>query len=338
MGRGVDAPPAHPTTVATATGERQRIAVDLRQSGVNVHPHRYGAADRRMPMAEPLDWLMRQSRLHPLLTAEQEIHLSRSIQAWLLIKDTPEPTARQRAIIRRGRRAWDTFFLSNIRLVVLIAKRHTKRAGPHLTVEDLVQEGLIGLQRAITKFDPSRGYKFSTYAFNWIRQGINRAIENQARLIRLPTHSLTVLRKASVYCDEQMLRTGRKPQLAEIAEHVGCSIAVLRDALAHALPAMSLDQKPHGNTELSTYLDLIADQAVDTSSFMDEHADLLQSSVALLHQMDPVDRMIIRERYMRDQPTTLREIGESLGVSRERIRQREQTVLRRMRNQLNCAA
>ena len=342
MGRGVDAPPVHPTTVATGTGSRQHGDTDLRQSGVNVHPHRYGAADRRMPMAEPLDWLMQQSRAYPLLTTEQEITLSRDVQAWLAIKDLATPTAKQRAIQRRGKRAWDRFFLSNIRLVVLIAKRHTKRAEPHLTVEDLVQEGLIGLQRAITKFDASRGYKFSTYAFNWIRQSINRAIESQARMIRLPCHNLTLLRKASIYCDEQVMKTGRKPQLAEIAEHVGCNMETLKATLAHAQPAISLDQNlrsDSGNrgSEASTYLDQVAAEATD-SSFMDEHGDLLQSSVAILQQLDPMDRMIIRERYLQGKPTTLRAIGASLGVSRERIRQRERRALMRMRNQLNCAA
>lgn len=316
----------------------QRRAADLRQSDGNVHPHRYGAAAECVAMTEPLDWLMRQSRAYPLLTAEQEISLSRDVQAWLPIKDTPKPTVKQRAIIRRGKRAWDTFFMANIRMVVVIAKRHTKRAGPHLTVEDLVQEGFIGLQRAITKFDASRGYKFSTYAFNWIRQGINRAIENQARLIRLPNQSLTVLRKAMAYCDEEMIKTGRKPQLAAIAEHIGCSMAILRDSLAHALPAISLDQKPHGNSDSSTYLELIADESVDNSSFMDEHGDLWQSSVDLLNQLDPIDQIIIRERYMLHQPTTLSAIGKSLGVSRERIRQREQRALRRMRIELNFAA
>jgi RNA polymerase primary sigma factor len=306
-----------------------------------VHPHRYGAADHVMPMAEQLDWLIRQSRAYPLLTPQQEITLSRAVQAWLPIKDITTPTPKERAIQRRGKRAWDTFVMSNVRLVVLIAKKFTKRAEPHLTIEDLVQEGICGLQGAIAKFDPTRGYKFSTYAYWWIRQGINRAIENQARMIRIPCGNLTLLRKASVYCDEQIALTGRKPQLAEIAAHCGCTIETLKATLAHALPAISLDQNLRSDSgnrggEASTYLDQIADEATD-SSFMDEHGDLLEAGIALLHQLDPVDRMIIRERYMRDKPTTLREIGQSLGVSRERIRQREQMALQRMRLQLSAA-
>jgi len=292
-------------------------------------------------MSEPLDWLIQQSRAYPLLTPEQEITLSRAVQAWLPIKDLTTPTPKERAIQRRGKRAWDKFVMSNIRLVVLIAKKFTKRAEPHLTIEDLVQEGICGLQGAIAKFDPTRGYKFSTYAYWWIRQGINRAIENHARMIRIPCGNLTLLRKASVYCDEQIALTGRKPQLAEIAEHVGCTIDTLKATLAHAQPAMSLDQKPRGDggsrSDPSAYIDLIADEATDTG-FMDEHGDLIEASIGLLNQLDPVDRMIIRERYMRDKPTTLKEIGKSLGVSRERIRQREQMALQRMRLQLNCAA
>lgn len=283
-----------------------------------------------------VDWLMQQSHNYPLLTAEQEIIYSRHIQEWLQLRDKANPTARERAIIRRGKRAYDRFFLSNIRMVVHLAGRYKRFIGT-LGLDDLMQEGLLGLERAIVKFDATRGYKFSTYAFNWIRQSINRSISSKSRAIRLPDHAIGVIKKAFDYMTEHERQHGRRPTLEQMAEHCNVASHTLKAYLPHGAPVISLDDRArsNGRQDASTLLELIADEMATNE--VDEYGYLVPVLKKLLSDLPEIDRQIVERLYMtpNGQPRTLQSIASELGVSRQAIGQRHQAALRRLRLQLN---
>lgn len=292
-------------------------------------------------MKDSLDWLMTHAERYPLLTAEHEIHLARQVQEWLILKEKPKLTPKERAKFRKGKRAYDAFFMSNIRLVVMIANKYVKRAEPHLTIEDLVQEGLFYLERAIAKFDPMRGYKFSTYAFNWIRQGVNRAIENQARMIRLPVHSQTIMRKASAYCDQRMQESGKQPPLADIAENIGCSLDQLKLALMHANNMISLNvlASVHGGNERNpvSLIDVIADER-EQLGFVDEYNGFIKDLTYAVDMLPPREKEVVIRRYLQPVPDTYDAIGQDHGVTRERIRALHANALSKMRDRLTKLA
>jgi len=283
-----------------------------------------------------LDWLMQQSHNYPLLTAEQEIIYSRHIQQWLQLRDKAHPTARERAIIRRGKRAYDRFFLSNIRMVVHLAGRYKRFIGT-LGLDDLMQEGLLGLERAIVKFDATRGYKFSTYAFNWIRQSINRSISSKSRAIRLPDHAIGVIKKAFDYMTEHERQHGRRPTLDQMAEHCNVAPHTLKAYLPHGAPVISLDDrvKGDGKSERSTLLELIADEI--TTNEVDEYVYLAPVLSKLIGDLPDMDRKIVQRLYMDPdgQGSTLKKLAQEFGVSRQAISQRHQITLRKLRLQLN---
>ena len=284
----------------------------------------------------PLDWLMHQSHNYPLLTAEQEIIYSRHIQEWLLLRDKDNPTPQERAVIRRGKRAYDRFFLSNIRMVVSITGRYSRFAGS-MGLEDMMQEGLLGLERAIVKFDSTRGYKFSTYAFNWIRQSINRSLSSKSRTIRLPDNAILVLKRAFDYMKEYEREHGRRPTVDQMAEH--CSVAphTLRGYLPHGAPVISLDDRARnsGSSESSTLLELIADEVCVNE--VDEYSFLVPVLSKLLADLPDLDRQIVERLYMgpEGQSRSLQSIATELGVSRQAIGRRHHNALRRLRMQLN---
>lgn len=282
------------------------------------------------------DWLIRASHNYPLLTPEQEIQLSRQVQAWLAIRDKPSHNQRERAIARRGRRAYETFFLSNIRLVASAAGRVIRVAGC-LTFEDLMQEGLIGLERAIVKFDPTRGYKFSTYAFNWIRQSINRAITSKSRLIKLPQDCTVHIRNAREFADRYEQEHGKQPPMSAVAEHCGITVATLKVYMMHVKEVMSLDQRvggstPHGD-DRSTYLELIEAPHVDES--LDVELDILAGQIEkAISSLSEKQQYLIRQRYGVDDPPSFRAMSEKIGVSRQAAMQQHEKAVRSLRIRL----
>lgn len=290
---------------------------------------------------DSVEWILQQSHNYPLLTADQEIIYARHVQAWLPLRDKEDPTPEEMGTIRRGKRAYDTYFLSNIRLVVSVAGRYTKVSGT-LGLDDLIQEGLIGLERAIVKFDPSRGYKFSTYAFNWIRQSINRAISNKSRSIRIPCGGITTIKKAMDYMREEERLHGRVPGLQEVADHCGICLHTLRYYLPHGSAVMSLDDRVKSSgsfTEQSTYLELLAATPVEPT-LLGEMANIRDLLPQLLDELPDEDQMILRRRYMsgEDRPVPFAKIGEELGISRQAANQRHDIALRKMRLRLNRSA
>lgn len=285
-----------------------------------------------------VDWILNQSHSFPLLTAEQEIVLNRHVMTWLEVRDLPNPNRTQRAQIRRGKRAYDAFFLSNIRLVVHVAKRYTQFAGS-LGLDDLIQEGLIGLERAIVKFDSTRGYKFSTYAFNWIRQSINRAISYKSRTIRLPCHAIDVLKKAYDFINEQYRVSGTRPPMAQVAKHCGIELATLKAYLPYNGAMISLDDKctVNGADEASSLLEMIADTSAYSINELDEYDDLVESLRDIMAGLSDEETLIIHRRWFDDGKITANSFGalaRELGVSRQAVTQRHDRALRRLRMQL----
>ena len=201
---------------------------------------------------------------HPLLTPTEEIEYSRQIQAMIALQseqpDATTYTRQQRIIIRRGKRAKDQIITRNLRLVVMIAKKYQKRC-TSMELLDLIQFGNIGLNRASELFDPSRGYKFSTYAYWWIRQSISRGLQDSDRMIRLPVHRYDKVMRANAYMNRQLATTGRMPTLAECAAALEVDTQDLQASLQMAQDVFSLDAPAGNNADKSDLIDLVADEA-----------------------------------------------------------------------------
>jgi len=221
---------------------------------------------------------------------------------------------------------------SNLRLVVHIAKRFTARPSS-LSFLDLIQEGNIGLMKAVDKFEYQRGYKFSTYATWWIRQAVTRAIADQARTIRVPVHMIETIHKLSRTIRQLMQQKGRQPTPEEVAEEMGTTVNKVRDALRVAQEPVSLET-PIGEEEDSHLFDFIEDR--DTKSPLSEATfSVLKERVeTVLSTLREREQMIIRLRFGIDDgcPRTLEELGSIFKVTRERIRQIEAHALRKLRH------
>ena len=257
---------------------------------------------------DALQLFLREAGRHALLTAAQEVELSKRIERG-------DPEAKQRMI------------QSNLRLVVSIAKNYRNQGLPFL---DLIQEGTLGLIRAVEKFDWRRGYKFSTYATWWIRQAVARALADKARTIRMPVHIVERLQKMNKA--ERLLWTqlGREPTLAEIAEEASLPVEQAREVRAAARASTSLDQ-PVGEQEDAVFGDFVAG---DGPSPEDEVETTLRSQALIrgLAALSDRERKVIALRYglADSEPRTLEEIGRTLGLTRERVRQIEVHALRRL--------
>lgn len=285
-----------------------------------------------MQTSHAVDWILQQSHNYPLLTAEQEIILARHVQAWVEVRDKPNLTRKERAICRRGKRAYDTYYLANIRLVVHVAKRYLRYNIGTLGFDDLIQEGLLGLERAIVKFDPARGYKFSTYAFNWVRQAINRGLSYKSRTIRLPCHAIDVIKKASDYADDYRREHGTGPTTQQIAAHCNCELHSLKAYLRFAAPTISLDEKCRpGDDETSTLLEMIADTHTAEHG-LDDFEGLHEALPDLINELSTEDQLILRRRYMDPKgPPSFSTLARELGCSRQAVTQRHDRALRRLR-------
>ena len=257
---------------------------------------------------DALQLFLRDTGRHPLLTPAQEVELAKLIERG----DAP---AKQRMI------------QSNLRLVVSIAKNYRNQGLPFL---DLIQEGTLGLIRAVEKFDWRRGYKFSTYATWWIRQAVARALADKARTIRMPVHIVERMQK--MHRAERTLWTtlGREPTLEEIAEEASLPLSQAREVRAAARASSSLDQ-PIGDHDDVTLGDLVAgDEPLPDETVEDTlRSETVTQALAAL---DERERRVIVHRYGLDdsEPKTLEEIGRQLGLTRERVRQIEVVALRRL--------
>jgi len=259
---------------------------------------------------DALQLFLREAGRHALLTAAQEVELAKKIE--------------------RGDRAAKTRMIqSNLRLVVSIAKNYRNQGLPFL---DLIQEGTLGLIRAVEKFDWRRGYKFSTYATWWIRQAVARALADKARTIRMPVHIVERMQKMNRAERSLWMELGREPTLEEIATEASLPLEQAREVRAAARASASLDQ-PVGDHEDAVFGDFVAgDDPLPEDSV--EISLRSQALTLALNSLPDRERQVLVLRYglVDEEPKTLEEIGKRLGLTRERVRQIELESLRRLAN------
>ena len=291
----------------------------------------------RRRSSDPVTWYLATIGREPLLTPAEEIELGNQVQTMMRLLEEEageiarEFTDHETKLIRIGKRAKQRMMKANLRLVVSVAKKYQ---GKGLELLDLIQEGSLGLERAVEKFDPTRGYKFSTYAFWWIRQSMTRAIACQSRTIRLPVHlseRLTAIRKVSLDLAHKL---GAMPNRQEIAEAMAMPIEELDGLLRQSLTTSSLDAPVNGDEGRSFLGDLIADSSGEEPLDRVERGMHQEQLGRWLSQLSDQERQVLQLRFGLEgqERQTLAEIGRQLDVSRERVRQVELKALRKLRN------
>jgi RNA polymerase sigma factor (sigma-70 family) len=272
---------------------------------------------------------------YPLLTAEQEILLAKQVRSLPTLRALTlqqlSPLLKRR--IMACERARQRMVNANLRLVVVLAKHYRAE---HLSLQDLIQEGNIGLMRAVEKYDPTLGYRFSTYASWWIRQAISRAIADKDRTIRIPGHTNALLRKVRQTA-EQLQRSGvNAPSLTQIALEAELDVEAVTKSLLLTRKVSSLD-KPAQGGEGPSLAEVLA--AEHSDAYDDLHR--LNSLDQVRHRLGCLtaqERLVVERRFLSPLPPSLQEVGEELGISRDMVRALEKRAIRRLRQELRRAS
>ena len=322
------------------------VATDDSGQGRRLHlvrPGRHSSADRG-GSADPVRVYLKEIGQVALLTAAEEVSLARRIEAGTqaavrlaelsaagrLEELESTPRRRLERTARDGERAKSDLIQANLRLVVSIAKRYVGRG---MQLLDLIQEGNLGLMRAVEKFDYTKGFKFSTYATWWIRQAITRAIADQARTIRIPVHMVESINKVHRIQRQMMQELERDPTMEELGAKVDMTPDRVREILRISQDPLSLDS-PVGEADDSNLSDFIEDTQADAPAEIAARKMLGDAVLEALSELSDREKQVVRLRFGLDdgQARTLEEVGREFGVTRERIRQIEAKTLAKLRN------
>lgn len=256
-----------------------------------------------------------------------------------IARETGQPTAEYKKVVelvRRGQteaaRAKREMIEANLRLVIKFAKKSSNR-GLGLDFSDLVQDGNIGLMKAVDKFDYRLGNKFSTYATNWIQQGISRSIADQARTIRIPVHMIDNIHKIQRASRQFMHKYGRQPTAEELSKIIYLPVDKIHKAMKVNLKPISLEA-PVGSEDDSSRIEIIADETAKNPFVSAAQKNLRKIVTQILSELDPKEETVLRQRFgmSTNKTSTLEEVGEYIGVTRERIRQIEQKALTKLKH------
>ena len=284
----------------------------------------------------------------PLLEHDEEILLGRQVQRLMEIKGVQEEleTADKQQLanklgltikelrkeIRAGEKAKDKMVTANLRLVVSVAKKYTKR---NMELLDIIQEGTIGLVRGVEKFDPGRGYRFSTYAYWWIRQGITRAIAEKSRAIRLPIHVTENLNKLKKAQRELSQINGYMPNVFQLSDHLGLTVDEIKDLMCKARQPTSLEIKIGENRD-TALIDLLEDETQLPDTLLDQQF-IKEDIRELIKDLPEMQAAVVSMRYgIGDEmlePMSMTAIGQVLNMSRDRVRTLEHKALKAMRGE-----
>ena len=266
---------------------------------------------------DPVRMYLKEIGRIPLLTSEAEIEVAKQLES-------DDPAIRNEAKRRLSE--------ANLRLVVSIAKKYVGRSKNSMSLLDLIQEGNLGLMKAVEKFDYTKGFKFSTYATWWIRQAITRSIADQARTIRIPVHMVETINRIVRVNRQLQQKLGREPRPEEIAKELGISVSKVQEIIKIAQEPVSLES-PIGEEEDSLLGDFLEDDKTPPPSQIVAESMMKQTLSDVLHMLTPREEQVIRMRYGLDdgQQRTLEEVGKAFNVTRERIRQIEVKALRKIK-------
>jgi len=319
------------------------IPVSPPRPGASAAPARHSRAPRPERTEgggfDPVRMYLKEIGKVPLLTGEQEVSLAKRIEAGVHANErlddlvaplSDEARASLQAVAVDGEIAKKQLTEANLRLVVSIAKRYVGRG---MALLDLVQEGNLGLIRAVEKFDYTKGFKFSTYATWWIRQAITRAIADQARTIRIPVHMVETMNKVLRVQRQMLQELGREPTVEEVAAKVELTPDRVRDIQRISLEPVSLET-PVGEEDDSSLGDFVEDPSAIAPATAAARALLTEAIEEALEELNDRERAVVRLRFGLDdgQVRTLEEVGKEFGVTRERIRQIESKTLAKLRH------